>query len=120
MPIRALTPLFLVTVLAAAPVYGQSETPPELEAVPEPPPLPAQVRSGETLEPDVRIIQREDKVITEYVVNGRVRAVKVEHKDTDIAPYYLIDTDGDGRLDRRVGEFDDRDLAIPHWVLFSW
>ena len=92
--------------------------PPDLQPVPEPPPLPERVQSGEALEPDVRIVRRDQATVTEYRVNGRLRAIKVQ-PDGDLPPYYLYDTDGDGRLDRRHARFD-RDLLIPSWVLFSW
>jgi len=117
-----LTVLALAAVLAAAPALAQaprpSDAPPALEAVPEPPPLPERVRSGEALEPDVRIVRREGATVTEYRVNGELRAIKVQ-PDGDFAPYFLYDTDGDGRLDRRNDRFDP-DLLIPHWVIFSW
>ena len=76
------------------------------------------MESGEVLEPDVRIVRRDDVTITEYRVNGRLRAIKVQ-PDGDFPPYYLYDTDGDGRLDRRNDRFAP-DLLIPNWVIFSW
>ena len=83
------------------------------EATPEPPP---RVQSGEPLEPEVRIIIREKETVTEYRLNGKLRAIRVE---PSVGPaYYLVDTDGDGDLDTR-GELDG-DLLIPQWVLFSW
>ena len=118
MPTRwFVAPLVAVAFTTAV---AQSEAPPELEAVPEPPPLPQQVESGAILEPDIRIIQGEDAVITGYVVNGRLRAIKIQPRNTDLPAYYLVDTDGDGRLDRRSGELDASRLVLPHWVLFSW
>ncbi len=80
--------------------------------------MPERVRSGEALEPDVRIVRKEKTTVTEYRLNGALRAVKVQ-PDGDFPPYYLYDTDGDGRLDRRAARFDP-DLLIPSWVIFSW
>ena len=115
----SLTRLFAALALLLVSAAGNAQqTPPELEAIPEPPPIPAQVQSGEVLEPDVRIVRREKATITEYRVNGRITAIKVQ-PDGDFPPYYLYDTDGDGRLDRRTNRYDP-DLLIPHWVLFSW
>lgn len=95
---------------------AQSESP-ELAAVPEPPPLPDQVRSGETLEPDITIIRRETELITEYRVNGRLLAIKVQPENAPA--YYLIDADGDGNLEtRRKGLGPD--FLIPSWVIFRW
>ena len=33
-------------------------------------------------------------------------------------PYYLIDYDGDGRIDFRKNDLDD--VIVPQWVLFTW
>jgi hypothetical protein len=97
--------------------FAQSP-PPDLQPVPEPPPMPERVESGEVLEPEVRIVRKDQATVTEYRVNGRLRAIKVQ-PDGDLPAYYLYDTDGDGRLDRRRARFDP-DLLIPNWVLFSW
>ena len=76
---------------------------------------PEPVRSGESLEPDIRIIRGEDKIITEYRINGQVRAVKVEPDNAPV--YYLVDYDGDG-------DFEVSDSFEPgyvtQWILFSW
>ena len=82
-----------------------------------PPPPPAAVQSGETLEPEVSIIDRDGKRIEEYSVNGRVYAAKITPKSGP--PYYLIDSDGDGLLDTRHSDIE-RTPEIPRWVLFSW
>ncbi len=89
----------------------------DLTPVPNPPEPPERVRSGEVLEPDVRIIAGKQRTITEYRVNGVLRAVKVAPKN---APeYYLVDADGDGELESRRGELD-ADFWIAQWVLYSW
>jgi len=83
---------------------------------PEPPELPSQVQSGESLEPDVTIIKSEEKVIEEYRINGKLVMVKVT--PTAGPAYYLLDSDGDGELDAR--EDDPRSANVQQWVLFSW
>ncbi len=93
---------------------------PELEPLPEPPPIPRDVSLEEQLEPDLRVVRDEDKVITQYVVEGVVRAVKVEHDDSTMPAYYLVDTDGDGRLDRRSGVSDEQKRLLAHWILVDW
>jgi hypothetical protein len=110
----------LLLACIAAPAWAQPPpaTPPELQPIEEPPPVPGRVQSGEALEPDVRISRRDQATVTEYLVNGRLRAIKVQ-PDGEAPPYYLYDTDGDGRLDRRDSRFDP-DLLIPRWVIFSW
>jgi len=107
-----------LALLLASAAAGAQQTPPKLEAIPEPPPIPEQVQSGEVLEPEVRITRRKKATITEYRINGRITAIKVQ-PDGNFKPYYLYDTDGDGRLDRRMNRYDP-DLLIPHWVIYSW
>ena len=106
-------------LLLAVPAATLAEEP-GLEPLPEPPPMPEDLSLQESLEPEVRIIYADDKVITQYVVEGVVRAVKVEHGDSDIPAYYLVDTDGDGRLDRRSGVSDEQERLLAHWIIASW
>jgi hypothetical protein len=101
-------------LVLGAPLQAQDS---ELAPVPEPPPIPEQVQSGENLEPDVTIIQRGTDTLYEYRLNGRLRAVKVVPRNTP--PYYLVDADGDGVLETRRKELS-ADFLIPAWVLFSW
>jgi len=109
----------LLLACTASPAWAQTPSaPPELQPIDEAPPAPGRVQSGETLEPDVRISRRDQATVTEYLVNGKLRAIKVQ-PDGDVPPYYLYDTDGDGRLDQRESRFDP-DLLIPRWVIFSW
>ena len=107
------------SLLLAFPPIALAEDP-ELEPLPEPPPLPEDISLQQSLEPQVRVIKEEDRVITQYVVEGVVRAVKVEHDDTTLPAYYLVDTDGDGRLDRRSGVSDEQERLLAHWILVSW
>ena len=106
-------------LLLALPAGTLAEEP-ALEPLPEPPPVPRDQSLKSSLEPDVRVVQGDDKVITQYVVEGVVRAVKVEHGDSDIPAYYLVDTDGDGRLDRRSGVSDEHERLLAHWIIASW
>lgn len=92
----------------------------ELEPLPEPPPLPEAVSLEESLEPEVRVVHEHDKVLTQYTVEGVVRAVKVQHKDSNLPSYFLVDTDGNGRLDRRSGVSGDQERLIAHWILVRW
>jgi hypothetical protein len=108
----------ITLLLVASNISSAQQQPPEFEAIPEPPPLPEKVQSGESLEPDVRIVRKDKSTVTEYRVNGIIRAIKVQ-PDGDYPPYYLYDTDANGSLDRRTGRYDP-DLLIPHWTIFSW
>lgn len=107
--------LLLGAVLAAE--TGAQSPPPELQPVPDPPPIPERVQSGETLEPEVTIIRRAEETVTEYRVNGRLRAIKVEPQNAPA--YYLVDTDGDGDLETRRSAYGP-DFLIPMWLILSW
>ena len=88
----------------------------ELAPVIEPPELPGSIESGEQIEPQVTIIRQEDKIIEEYRINNNLYMVKI----TPVVgmTYYLIDHDGDGKLDVRKNELDD--VIVPQWVLITW
>ncbi len=86
-------------------------------AAPEPPDLPMPVKSGENLEPDITIVRRGTKTVQEYRRNGILYMVKVI---PDKGPaYYLIDTNGDGKLDVRGSDLD-KGLNINQWKLLEW
>ena len=84
---------------------------------PEAPPPPPPVQSGEVLEPEVTIIREGKKVVEEYRINGELYLIKVTPA---VGPaYYLMDADGDGRLETRSHELDPG-ILVPSWVLFRW
>ena len=88
----------------------------ELDPLPPPPEISDPIKSGEAMEPEVKIIRRGDATIEEYRVNGFLYAIKII---PSIGPaYYYIDRDGDGDLESRESELED--IAVPHWVIFSW
>lgn len=115
---------------AAAPALAQddlSRPPPMPEEsedyqplMPEPEgdvPIPPKIQE-EQVEPTVRIIEEEDRLIEEYRRNGRVYMVKVTPNKG--VPYYYIDTDGDGTL-----ELDPKQQALNpvqpvHWKIKEW
>jgi hypothetical protein len=87
--------------------------------IPPPPPGSADQRGQEEIEPEVVIIQREDKTIEEYRVNGQLYMIKVIPRNAP--PYFLLDNDGDGTMESRLGASDlEPDIMIPRWVLFRW
>lgn len=81
------------------------------------PPSGGEITGGLDEEPEVTIIQRDDAIIEEYRVGGQLYMIKVTPKKG--IPYYLVDTDGDGRLDSRRSDLAE-DLMIPGWTLFRW
>ncbi len=87
-----------------------------LAPVIESPELPGSIESGEQIEPQITIIRQEDKIIEEYRINNNLYMVKI----TPVIgmTYYLIDHDGDGKLDVRKNELDD--VIVPQWVLITW
>ena len=97
--------------------YAYAEETPELQPVPEPPPLPEKVKSGETLEPEVTIIKRKDTTVHEYRANGRLYMVKIVPSAG--VPYYMVDSDGDGNLETRRDDLAS-DIAVPSWVILKW
>ncbi len=113
------TPIVAAFVLNAFLIQklGAQSPPPELVPAPDAPAIPDQVRSGETLEPEVTIIRRAGETVTEYRINGRLQAIRVEPENAPA--YYLVDTDGDGDLETRRNAYGP-DFLIPAWVIFSW
>lgn len=79
-----------------------------------PPPLPDD--SATLPEPEVTIVHKKDAVIEEYRVNGQLRYAKI--KPTRGPAYYMIDTDGDGLLDKRDDNLDNP--PINQWILLRW
>ncbi|MEE8513148.1 MAG: DUF2782 domain-containing protein [Gammaproteobacteria bacterium] len=98
-------------------MLGEPINPDGLEVVPEPPPLPEPVQSGEVLEPEITIIQKEEVTVEEYRINGILYMVKVTPSVG--LPYYLIDQDGDGVMETQMDGIY-ADPVVPQWVLFSW
>lgn len=105
--------LLLAGLFLAPNLHAQQGSQQALDAPPPPPP----VQSGEVLEPDVTIIQREDATHHEYRVNGQLYMVKVVPQ---VGPaYYLVDRDGDGSLESRTQTIHEG-FQVPQWVIKTW
>ena len=113
--IRKLSYLLFALALCPAALLAASDD--ELEDVPQPPDIPEQLQDGAPIEPEVTIIHRQDAVIEEYRVHGLLYAVKITPSVG--RPYYLIDKDGDGRMESRIEGLAET-LTVPQWVIFSW
>lgn len=119
----SLSLLFVATSVLAAPVEtGEAET--ENKAVmpaPEPPELPAPVRSGEQMEPDETVIEikrnEKNETVQEFRRNGKLYMKKI----TPAAgpAYYLIDKDGDGVMDVKRSDLE-KNIDINQWPLLEW
>ena len=59
--------------------------------------------------------EKNGDTIEEYRVSGNLRMVKVTPSRG--APYYLYDSDGDGRLDKSK---DNSDVSPVYWKLYGW
>ncbi len=81
------------------------------------PVIPEPLRDGESIEPEINIIQKQDRTIQEYRMHGKLYMIKVTPNVG--LPYYLMDTDGDGALETKQHELDSG-LLIPSWILFQW
>ncbi len=103
----ALLTLLLVTLTAHA------EPPRDTS----PPAAPSE-KEQEDLQPEVKIIQRQDKTVEEYRINGKLYKIKVIPKVGP--PYYLVDRNGDGSFDTVPINGPEPQLSIPQWVLFRW
>lgn len=88
-------------------------------------PLPPQEKSGlkKELAPPgamegvhIRSYQKPDGTgITEYSMHGKVYMIKVQPPG-GLPPYYLYDTNGDGRFNRRLPG-DYKMISPPTWVI---
>lgn len=122
-------PKYLLIMLLAYPLTllaAQQTQPADLEPLPEvpPPSLPQSVPppptglADEGLEPEVKIIRRDDAVIHEYRINGQLYMVKVVPRIGP--PYYLYDRDGNGSLEsRRLLPLEPAPI-VPNWRIHSW
>ena len=75
-------------------------------------------RDGEeaiTAEPQVTIVNDDDKMLQIHQVNGQIYGIHVVPKNG--VPYNLVDPDGEGNFIRKPG---DSRILVPEWVLISW
>jgi hypothetical protein len=109
-----------VACLCAGPLAAQNE----LE---KPPPLPPEDAAdvpippkiqGEQIEPTVTIREEEDRMIEEYRFNGQVYMVKITPRVG--APYYYIDTDGDGKLELDMDKQALNPVQPVYWKIKEW
>ncbi|MGQ0657391.1 MAG: DUF2782 domain-containing protein [Chromatiales bacterium] len=115
MQLRNITVALLCAALAAS---ARAADAPGLEEVPEAaPPPPPRVQSGEPLEPEVTIRQKEEETVEEYRIGGQLYMVKITPRAGK--SYYLLDSDGDGKLETRMSHLYSN-FVVPSWVILSW
>lgn len=117
----------LILLLFVAPVAlaqseeepSRAESPQETAAEPrrEEAPIPPKVQPPDDDSiPQVSIrTQDNGDRVEEYRQNGRLYMVKVTPRNAP--PYYLLDTNGDGRLDAKDGEGR---VAPVYWTIYEW
>ena len=103
----------LAIPFAAAASLALAQQPPKLEPLPAPPPPPPGLRDLGPEEPRVRIAPQEGELVEEIRDGGRVVMLKVTPPGG--APYYLIDTTGNGNWMRR--ETLDDGVRVPMWPI---
>ncbi|MEE3214657.1 MAG: DUF2782 domain-containing protein [Pseudomonadota bacterium] len=62
------------------------------------------------VQPDVSVRQEAGQILSEYRVNGKLYAIKVEPKGG--STYFLVDRNGDGNFQRQTSDSVD----VPGWV----
>ena len=108
------TLVFALSVVAAGALAQQP--PPKLEPLPEVPPPPL-IRDGAD-DPRVRIAPQEGDRVEEMRENGRVVMLKVTPPNG--APYYLLDTLGNGNGNWTRRDALDPGLRVPMWTIKSF
>ena len=105
----------LLSLLLAASFCASAETP-ATQPLPDAD-LPQTGPAGEEMIPEVRIIKKRDARIEEYRLNGLLYMVKIVPAMGP--PYYLIDSDGDGKLESRYNRLDPG-IMVPQWMIHRW
>jgi Protein of unknown function (DUF2782) len=73
-------------------------------------------RVGKSIEPQVTIVQHSKETVEEYRIHNQLYMIKVTRNNAK--PYYLVDSDGDGKLDKRRNEMDSK-IMIPSWIAYK-
>ncbi|WP_295396682.1 DUF2782 domain-containing protein [uncultured Thiodictyon sp.] len=107
---------FGLPALAQDPPAPPPTDAPDAGATLEAPPPPASPATGDATEPEITIREGANETIYEYRVRGRLYMVKIKPQ---IGPvYYMIDSNGDGRLDQRSNS--PLNININQWEIFTW
>ena len=110
--------IYGLLLAASVPLWAEEAAPPASEEVTIPQAQPTQGQPPSVVPgSDVVIIQHKDETVEEYRIGGRVYMIKVQPGKG--VPYYLVDTDGDGKLETHYNDLTEN-IVIPQWVLFRW
>lgn len=105
--------ILIATLLGAASLAAGGAPSQTQLAAPE---LPPAGYTGQTVEPDVTILETDRGTVYEYRIKGQLYMVRIQPQIGP--PYFLIDTNGDGTLDVQRDQVWNN--AVPQWILFSW
>ena len=106
---------FITATNAAEPAAKEA---PKAKAAEAPIPEKVPAKASEDDAPSVRIRTRDNgDVVEEYREAGMVRMVKVT--PTRGKPYYIMDNNGDGRLDRADAEAAGGVVPVS-WIIATW
>jgi hypothetical protein len=117
--------VLVLALLIAVPAAAQTPPDKKLEPLPDAPPPPTIIKSGDGTtpadeqgtEPTVTIKTEGGSKIEEYRVRGHLYMLKVTPQHGP--PYYLVDKDGDGMFESRVSDLSEK-IQVPQWVLKTW
>ena len=110
--------IFSALLALAAQDAAATEAPSEPVAKEAPVPEKIPAEQSEDDAPSVRIRTRDNgDVVEEYREAGMVRMVKVT--PTRGKPYYIMDNNGDGRLDRADAEAAGGVVPVS-WIIATW
>ncbi len=70
-----------------------------------------------TMAPEIVITPRDNSQVKEYRVNGRLYMIEITPAKGP--RYFLVDSDGDGTLERRQSG-PLLGVEIPRWTLLKW
>ena len=111
-------PTLLPLLMLAAFAVSAQDTATAPAPVVQEPPLPEKIEQPPSAEaaPTVNIRQLDNgDTVEEYRLNGQLYEVRVRPR---VGPaYMLLDTNGDGRLDRKDS---DGPVAPVYWTLYEW
>ncbi len=110
----AVPAILLPAVLLAGPAFAQRPLPPDLQPLPEPPPMAV---GDPELEPQVTIRKNAGETIEEIRFGGRLVAIRVTPAHG--VAYVLTDPKGDGSFSQRRDSLETP-VSVPMWVLFTF
>lgn len=70
-------------------------------------------QNGESMEPQVTTFQHAKEKVEEYRIHNKLYMIKVMPNNGK--SYFLVDSDGDGKLDKRHNQLDAK-TQIPSWI----